>query len=261
IRWSVRVPFELTFIDEQAGRGKESVLGSKVKSEGLVNPCVLKIVGDEISNKTTRWDVSFHEGILVEIKPKYVNDLQTFIKTYRSRSVKHASNSSTEVLEWHRNVPQADDVIDQDRIALSENLDKMSHRQEMCEFAQISANICDVTIDVKDGYDEKLLQVVMIHPKSTVCEYSKVQCHSCEKLEQDVKEMKEKLEDMAGIKEDVDQVKALLVQMFEKLSFLENNIQILSAINHASNTLMEDIVIALRESVICRKEGGILEEE
>ncbi|CAB3982302.1 Hypothetical predicted protein [Paramuricea clavata] len=164
IRWSVSVPFELTFIDEQAGRGKESVLGSKIKSEGLVNPCVLKIDGDEISNKTTRWDVSFHEGILVEIKPKYVNALETFIKTYKS-SVKHASNSSTEVFERHRNVPQADDVIDQDRIALSENLDKMSHRQEMCE---ISANICDITIDVKDGYDQKLLQVVMIHPK--VCD-------------------------------------------------------------------------------------------
>jgi hypothetical protein len=87
----------------------------------------------------------------------------------------------------------------------------------------------------------------LIHHESTVCEYRKVQCHSCKKLEQDVKEMKEKLEDMAGIKEDVDQVKALLVQMFEKLNFLENSIQISSAINHASNTLMElmeDIVIA-----------------
>ncbi len=35
-------------------------------------------------------------------------------------------------------------------------------------FAQISANICDITIDVKDSHDQKLLQVVMIHPK--VCD-------------------------------------------------------------------------------------------
>lgn len=32
----------------------------------------------------------------------------------------------------------------------------------------MSANICDITIDVKDAHDQKLLQVVMIHPK--VCD-------------------------------------------------------------------------------------------
>lgn len=32
----------------------------------------------------------------------------------------------------------------------------------------MSANICDITIDVKDAHDQKLLEVVMIHPK--VCD-------------------------------------------------------------------------------------------
>jgi hypothetical protein len=43
IRWRVNVPLELTFIDQHAEGEKESVLSSKIKSEGLVNPCVLNI--------------------------------------------------------------------------------------------------------------------------------------------------------------------------------------------------------------------------
>ncbi len=45
-------------------------------------------------------------------------------------------------------------------------------------------------------------------------------------------------------KENVDEVKALMVQMFEKLRFLENIVQISSAINYASNVSMEDILVA-----------------
>ena len=33
-----------------------------------------------MSKKTTKWAVSFHEGIRVEIKPKFVNALEIFIK-------------------------------------------------------------------------------------------------------------------------------------------------------------------------------------
>jgi hypothetical protein len=80
----------------------------------------------------------------------------------------------------------------------------------------------------------------LIHHESTVCKYRKVKCHSCQKTEQDIEEMKKKM----ASKEDVDQVKALIVQMFEKLRFLENTIQISSAINHASNALMADILVA-----------------
>jgi hypothetical protein len=55
-----------------------------------------------------------------------------------------------------------------------------------------------------------------------------------------VEEMKEKMEGLAS-KQDV---KALMVQMFEKLRFLENTVQISSAINYASNVLIEDILVA-----------------
>jgi hypothetical protein len=54
------------------------------------------------------------------------------------------------------------------------------------------------------------------------------------KIEQDVEGMKEKMEEM----------KELMVQMFEKLRLLENSTQIPSAVNHASNVLMEDILVA-----------------
>jgi hypothetical protein len=54
------------------------------------------------------------------------------------------------------------------------------------------------------------------------------------KIEQDVEGMNEKMEEM----------KELMVQMFEKLRFLENTVQISSAINYASNVLIEDILVA-----------------
>jgi hypothetical protein len=60
------------------------------------------------------------------------------------------------------------------------------------------------------------------------------------KIEQDVEEMKEKMEGLAS-KQDV---KALMIQMFEKLRFLENTVQMSSAINYASNVLIEDILVA-----------------
>jgi hypothetical protein len=46
------------------------------------------------------------------------------------------------------------------------------------------------------------------------------------------------------IEQDVEGIKLLMVQMFEKLRFLENAIQMSSAINYASNALMEDILVA-----------------
>ena len=83
----------------------------------------------------------------------------------------------------------------------------------------------------------------IIHHESTVCEYRKVNCHNCVKIEQDIEAMKEKIEGLAS-KEDVKAfIEALMVQMFEKLRFLENTIQISSAVNHASNVLMEDILV------------------
>jgi hypothetical protein len=52
---------------------------------------------------------------------------------------------------------------------------------------------------------------------------------------------------MEGLKEGLaskEDVKALMVQMFEKLRFLENTIQMSSAISFASNAVVEDILVA-----------------
>ena len=88
----------------------------------------------------------------------------------------------------------------------------------------------------------------IVHHESTVCEYRKVKCHNCGKIEQDVEEMKEKIhgvnKKMEGMTADVDEVKRLMVQIFKKLRFLENTIQISSAVNYASNAYMEDIYLA-----------------
>lgn len=36
--------------------------------------------GEEISKKTSNWNGRFNEGILVEIKPKYVHTIENFIE-------------------------------------------------------------------------------------------------------------------------------------------------------------------------------------
>ncbi|CAB3999615.1 E3 ubiquitin- ligase NRDP1 [Paramuricea clavata] len=118
-------------------------------------------------------------------------------------------------------------------------LEEVDSHVENCGFAPVecSNEECGMVINKRE----------LIHHESTVCEYRKVKCHSCQKLEQDIEEMKEDVEEMKkkmASKVDVDQVKALMVQMFEKLRFLENTIQISSAINHASNALTEDILVA-----------------
>ena len=80
-----------------------------------------------------------------------------------------------------------------------------------------------------------------------------------EKMDRKMEEMKEKIQGVDGkvegmetrtkqkmdlVAADVDEVKRLMVQMFEKLGFLENTIQISSAVNYASNTFVQDILIA-----------------
>ena len=62
-----------------------------------------------------------------------------------------------------------------------------------------------------------------------------------EKVEEKMDGMSEKL---VGVTTDVNDLKRLMVQMFEKLRFLENSIQISSAVNFASTSLMEDILVA-----------------
>ena len=151
-------------------------------------------------------------------------------------------------------------------------LDELDSHVENCGFAPVkcSNEECEMIVNKQE----------IIHHESTVCEYRKVKCHNCGKIEQDVEEMKEKMEEMkekmggmdgkiedmdekmGGIKEkmvemdekvtekmdgittDVEKVKRLMVQMFDKLRFLENTIQISSAVNYASSSFMEDILVA-----------------
>jgi hypothetical protein len=106
-------------------------------------------------------------------------------------------------------------------------LEELDSHVENCDFAPVkcSNEECGMSINKRE----------IIHHESTVCEDRKVKCHNCVKIEQDVEGMNEKMEEM----------KELMVQMFEKLSFLENTIQMSSAIiNHASNALIEDILVA-----------------
>ena len=155
-------------------------------------------------------------------------------------------------------------------------LDELDSHVENCGFAPVkcSNEECEMIVNKRE----------IIHHESAVCEYRKVKCHNCGKIEQDVEEMKEKLEEMKekleekieemdgkiedmdekmgeikekmvemdektaekmeGITTDVEEVKRLMVQMFDKLRFLENTIQISSAVNYASTSFMEDILVA-----------------
>jgi hypothetical protein len=121
-------------------------------------------------------------------------------------------------------------------------LEELDSHVENCGFAPVkcSNEECQLVVDKRE----------LIHHESTICEYRKVKCHNCVKIEQDIEVMKAKIEGMKekieglASKEDVKAlIEVLMVQMFEKLRFLENTIQISSAINHASN-LMEDILVA-----------------
>jgi hypothetical protein len=121
-------------------------------------------------------------------------------------------------------------------------LEELDFHVENCGFAPMkcSNDECEMVVNKRE----------IIHHESTVCEYRKAKCHNCVKIEQDVEGMNEKMEgmkkQMQGLasKEDVNDVKGLMVQMSEKLRFLENTIQISSAINHESSTLTEDILVA-----------------
>ena len=140
-------------------------------------------------------------------------------------------------------------------------LEELDSHVDNCGFAPVkcSNEECEMIVN----------KLEIIHHESTVCEYRKVKCHNCVKIEQDVEEMKEKMEGfdekMEEVKEkiegmdgriqgmdekigreaaDVEDLKGLMMQMFEKLRFLENIIQISSAVNYASNEFLQDILVA-----------------
>ena len=137
-------------------------------------------------------------------------------------------------------------------------LEELDSHVENCGFAPVkcSNEECEMIVNKRE----------IIHHESTVCEYRKVKCHNCVKIKQDVEEMKEKMDKkmeemkekiegvdekmkgmetkMVGMAGDANDLKRLMMQMFEKLRFLENTIQISSAVNYASNIFMQDILVA-----------------
>ena len=156
-------------------------------------------------------------------------------------------------------------------------LEELDSHVENCGFAPVkcSNEECEMIVNKRE----------IIHHESTVCEYRKVKCHNCVKIEQDVEEMKGKMEEikekmeenmeelkekmdenmeemkekiektmngmekkmeqkMVGMTADVDDLRRLMMQMFEKLRFFENTIQISSSINYASNESIEEILVA-----------------
>ena len=119
-------------------------------------------------------------------------------------------------------------------------LEELDSHVENCGFAPVkcSNEECEMIVNKRE----------IIHHESTVCEYRKVKCHNCVKIEQDVEEIKVKIKEVQEKMDrkvaDVDDLKGLMMQMFEKLRFLENSIQISSALNYASNAFTEDILVA-----------------
>ena len=114
-------------------------------------------------------------------------------------------------------------------------LEELDSHVENCGFAPVkcSNEECEMIVNKRE----------IIHHESTVCEYRKVKYHNCEKIEQDVQEIKEKMKYQAS-KEDVNELKQLMNQMFEKLRFVEETTQISTAFNQAPTSLMEDILVA-----------------
>ena len=130
-------------------------------------------------------------------------------------------------------------------------IEELDSHVEHCGFAPVkcSNEECEMIVNKRE----------IIHHESTVCEYSKVKCHNCVKIEQDVEKIKEKIKEideklegkideidkkMDGMTVDVEEVKGLMVQVFEKLRFLDSTVQISSAVNGTSNAFVEDILVA-----------------
>ena len=111
---------------------------------------------------------------------------------------------------------------------------------ENCGFAPVkcSNEECEMMVNKRE----------LIHHESSVCEYRKVKCHNCVKIEQVVETMKEKMEGIEkkieGLETKGDHVQMLLVKMYQKLESLESTVQISSAINHTSNASKRDILVA-----------------
>jgi hypothetical protein len=75
-------------------------------------------------------------------------------------------------------------------------LEELDSHVENCGFAPATCSNekCGLVVNKQE----------IIHHESAVCEYRKVKCHNCVKIEHDIERMEKKMESLAS-KEDVDQ--------------------------------------------------------
>ena len=128
------------------------------------------------------------------------------------------------------------------------------HESTVCEYRKVKCHNCvkieqDVE-EMKEKMEEKVegLDGKMEEVKDKIEGMDEKMQGMDEKMQgmdEKIKGIEMKLEEKMGRKAaDVEDLKGLMMQMFEKLRFLENSIQISSAVNYASNAFMEDILVA-----------------
>ena len=90
------------------------------------------------------------------------------------------------------------------------HLEELDSHVENCGFAPVkcSNEECEMIVNKRE----------IIHHESTVCEYRKVKCHNCVKIEQDVEELNEKMaEKMQGLDEKMEEVKDKMEEKMEEV--------------------------------------------
>ena len=128
------------------------------------------------------------------------------------------------------------------------------HESTVCEYRKVKCHNCGKIEQDVEEVKEKMEEMKgkMEEMKEKMEEKIEGMDGKIENMDDKMGEIKEKMvemdekvaEKMEGITTDVEEVKRLMVQMFDKLRFLENTIQISSVVNYASSSFMEDILVA-----------------
>ena len=125
----------------------------------------------------------------------------------------------------------------------------INHERVVCEYRKVKCHKC---VKMEQNVEEMKEKIEGIDGKMEVMkekmEGMKEKIEGIdgkiEGMDERIKGIEMKLEGkMDGKAADVDDLKRLMIQMFEKLRYLESNTQISSAIRYASNAFMEDILI------------------
>ena len=132
------------------------------------------------------------------------------------------------------------------------------HESTVCEYRKVKCHNC-VKIEqdveemkekmegIKEKMEEKMEEMneKMKEKMEEVKEKIERIDEKIERVDEKMKGIEMKMEEKMSRKaDDVEDLKGLMMQMFEKLRFLENTVQISSAVSYASNAFMEDILVA-----------------